>query len=82
MTCFNSLIGVLINGPPDAVIVMFFTSSVPFSPDKHWKIALCSLSIGIISVLFSFARGKIKSPPATILSLFANKIFFPVLDAI
>ena len=72
----------LIKGPPDAVIIILLTSSVPFSPDKHWKIALCSLSIGIISELFSFAKGKIKSPPATILSLFANKIFFPVLAAI
>ena len=37
--------------------------------------------MGIISELFSLAKGNIKSPPATMLSLFANNIFLPVISA-
>ena len=82
VTFFKSVIGEFKNGPPEAVIITFCTSSVPFSPERHWKIALCSLSIGIISDVCFFAKGIIKSPPATILSLLANNIFFPVVTAI
>ena len=63
-------------------MIIFDTSLVFFSEFKHWKIALCSLSIGMILVLCFFASGKIISPATTILSLFANKIIFPVCTAI
>ena len=53
------------------------TSCVDLDSGKHWKIALCSLSIGTSSVLFSLTVSISNDPPATILSLLARRIFLP-----
>ena len=63
-------------GPPEAV-KRIFSILFPASPFKHWKIALCSLSTGRIRTFFSRARGIIRWPAVTSVSLFARAISFP-----
>ena len=52
-----------------------------FSPFKAWKIALCSLSIGMILVLVRSASFKTSSPAITSVSLLASARFLPDLKA-
>ena len=59
------------NGPPDAVKMIFSIGLSP-SPTKHWKIAECSESTGIIGVRYSRARRLMRSPATTNVSLLAK----------
>ena len=68
------------NGPPDAVSRIRLTSP-RFSPRRHWKIAECSLSTGIISVLCSLAVRMTSSPAVTIDSLLASASRLPAFSA-
>ena len=43
-----------------------------------WKIALCSLSTGRIGTLCFFARGMIRCPAVTRVSLLARAMVFPL----
>ena len=64
------------NGPPLAVSVIFATSSIRF-PARHWKIALCSESVGK-SVAPCRATASISTSPAeTSASLLASAIVPP-----
>ena len=81
--CFNAifglifdilLLGVFKKGPPDAVIIICFTSDNLSSLIKL-NIEKCSESIGINLVLFFFNLILIKFHPQIIDSLFAMSIF-------
>ena len=74
--------GMSIKGPPEAVIIILSTSWVVLSSGRHWNIALCSLSIGIIVEPLDLAKGISMSPAATILSLFAINTVLPAFTAI
>src|SRR5918993_4243754 len=62
------------NGPPDAVNNISLISS-PRLPSRHWKIAECSESTGIMRLLA--ARSITHSPPATSDSLLARATRLP-----
>ena len=68
------------SGPPEAVNINESTFDLA-CPSKHWKIALCSLSIGKIATLYSLASAVIKGPPATNVSLLARPIVLRALMA-
>ena len=68
------------NGPPEAVSRILRIRPL-LSPFRHWKIALCSLSTGRICTPFSFARGMMRWPAVTNVSLFASAMSFPALMA-
>lgn len=48
---------------------------------RHWKIAECSESAGIISTPYSLRRGSTAGPPAIRVSLFASAMVFFFLIA-
>ena len=64
------------NGPPDAV-----SSSRSISPSllpcRHWKMALCSESTGMMATPFSAAKRFTSSPAHTSDSLLANASVLP-----
>ena len=64
-----------LSGPPEPVKYIF-SKLLPPSSFKHWKIALCSLSIGIISTPRLLALRIIMLPAITRHSLFARAIRF------
>ena len=63
-------------GPPEAVRIIFSTE-FPSSPARHWKIAECSLSTGIIFTFFCKAIFVTRSPATTRVSLLARAISLP-----
>src|SRR3990172_3217103 len=69
------------NGPPEAVKMMRRTPGAMLPPGKHWKIALCSLSIGNTLALPALQAAPKTSPAITRASLLASRIFFPALAA-
>src|SRR5215210_4207780 len=66
------------NGPPDAVSRISRTSDSRL-PSRHWKIAECSESTGIMRL--PLARFMTHSPPATSDSLLARATWFPAASA-
>ena len=66
------------NGPPEAVSTILRTA---FAPEKHWKIALCSLSTGRICAPASRAAFVTSGPAMTRASLFARSTRLPALAA-
>ena len=75
VTCSSSLLALPRKGPPEPVSRIFFSSPFPL-PIRHWKIAECSLSTGMISAPI-FAACFITSVPAqTRVSLLARAILF------
>ena len=64
-------------GPPEAVsrILEIRPGSSPF---KDWKMALCSLSTGRMDTPCFFARGMIRCPAVTSVSLLASAMVFPL----
>ena len=69
-------IGVVLNGPPDAVSNIFSIGLFP-SPARHWNIAECSESTGKIGDLYFCANSQMSSPATTSVSLFAKAMVFP-----
>ena len=69
-----------LNGPPEAVR-RILSISLEFSPFKHWKIALCSLSTGRIFTPYSLAIDITICPAVTKVSLLAKAISLPALIA-
>ena len=67
------------NGPPDAVSWILFSPLTP--PCKHWNIALCSESTGIISAPESLAALISRLPASTNDSLLASMTLLPELTA-
>jgi hypothetical protein len=67
-------------GPPDAVRVIFSSDSL-FSPTRHWNIAECSESTGIIFAPVLATISFINDPATTNVSLFARATFLPVSRA-
>ena len=68
------------NGPPDAVRWMRVKLFSP-APRRHWNMAECSESTGIIGALYLRARSITTLPPATRVSLLARAITFPAFIA-
>ena len=64
------------NGPPLAVSVIRERLDAR-SPCRHWKIALCSLSTGMIGTPFSRARDVTSPPAATSTSFVASATGMP-----
>ena len=52
---------------------------MPFggTPCKAWKMALCSLSAGVMAVPCFFSNGRMAGPPAIRVSLFARAMSLP-----
>ena len=69
-------IGVSRQPPPEAVRIMDFKSFL-LLPWRHWKMALCSESMGRRRTLFSFMAWVTKDPPRTSNSLLASAISRP-----
>ena len=73
------------NGPPDAVSTMRRTPAVPdragTSAGRHWKIALCSLSIGSSVAPPASTAAMKAAPPITSASLFASRMRLPARAA-
>ena len=67
-------------GPPEAVR-RILSILFPCSPFKHWKMALCSLSTGRRRTWCSLARGTMRWPAVTSVSLLARAMSFPDLMA-
>ena len=67
-------------GPPEAVNITF-SIGLWDSPTKHWKMAECSESTGKIGTPISRAKGIIRAPATTKVSLFAKAIGLPALIA-
>ncbi len=72
------------NGPPEQVRIIFSTwgmadSIVPSveRDSRHWKIAECSESTGMIWTLLDLAACMILVPAATSVSLLASAMFLP-----
>ena len=66
----------VLNGPPDAVR-WILAILLPWALSRHWKIAECSESTGIIGAL-CFCASEVTIPPAaTKVSLFAKAMIFP-----
>ncbi|CPR62130.1 Uncharacterised protein [Chlamydia trachomatis] len=74
-TFCNSSFDLFLNGPPEAVNNNFLMVEESL-PSKHWKSALCSLSMGRICTPFSLAKVVTNSPAATNDSLLAKAIVF------
>ena len=70
-----------LKGPPDAVIRRRAILSLPPAA-RHWKMALCSLSTGMISAPVFLASLKTSSPPETSTSLVAMARRFPAFTAL
>ena len=68
------------NGPPEAVRVIRAGTS-PGLPARHWKIALCSLSIGTMVAPCACAACISSSPASTSDSLFASSRRLPARAA-
>mmetsp|Transcript_20090 Transcript_20090/g.64698 ORF Transcript_20090/g.64698 Transcript_20090/m.64698 type:complete len:259 (+) Transcript_20090:960-1736(+) len=62
--------------PPEAVN-MILRRLPGGQPCKHWKIAECSESAGVIETPYSSTSGKIAGPPAMRVSLLAKAMSFP-----
>src|SRR3984957_21221573 len=69
-------IGVVLNGPPDAVSTRRLTS-LRWPARRHWWMALCSLSTGRSATLRRFTAAITISPAATRTSLLASAMDFP-----
>lgn len=72
------------NGPPEQVRIIFSTwgRAVAIVPSvardsRHWKIAECSESTGMIWTLLDFTACIILGPSATSVSLLARAMFLP-----
>ena len=65
------------NGPPEAVRVIARTPRCMRPSGRHWKMALCSLSIGITSAPASRAEAITSSPASTRDSLLASSRRLP-----
>ena len=81
MTVFKKSIFFPLNGPPDAVSIIF-SKSLSSSPFKHWKIAECSESTGKIFESLFLTRSRIFLPAITNVSLLANAISILFLIAL
>mmetsp|Transcript_20380 Transcript_20380/g.60288 ORF Transcript_20380/g.60288 Transcript_20380/m.60288 type:complete len:205 (+) Transcript_20380:749-1363(+) len=66
--------------PPDAVR-MTRRSAPGGTPCKHWKMAECSESAGVIFAPCFLSRGRMAGPPAMSVSLFARAMVRPSLIA-
>ena len=75
----------LLNGPPDPVRrilrIPFATSSPEANGGRHWKMALCSLSIGSSMAPLARTVSMNTGPATTSASLFASSSFLPALAA-
>ena len=78
--CSSSSLFLPRKGPPDAVISSL-SMVLSRSPFRHWKIALCSLSTGRIFTPHCRAKGIIRCPAVTSVSLLARAMSFPALMA-
>ena len=85
----NSDIGKVRNGPPEAVSQIRRTPALSRalsrsrvkSAGRHWKMALCSLSIGSSSAWWARTSSMNKLPVITSASLFASSTRLPALAA-
>src|SRR6185503_16208516 len=68
------------NGPPLAVRINLETSAERL-PARHWKIALCSLSMGSSVALDERAASVIRAPAVTSASLLARATVLPASTA-
>mmetsp|Transcript_21499 Transcript_21499/g.43545 ORF Transcript_21499/g.43545 Transcript_21499/m.43545 type:complete len:262 (-) Transcript_21499:120-905(-) len=66
--------------PPEAVRMMR-RSAPGGTPCRHWKMAECSESAGVILAPYWSSSGRITGPPAISVSLFASAIVRPSLMA-
>ena len=64
------------NGPPEQVKIRRLTSALSRQPMRHWKMAECSESTGIISAPDSRAADCMICPAQTIVSLLARAMRF------
>ena len=64
------------NGPPEQVKIRRLTSALSRQPMRHWKMAECSESTGMISVPDSRAAACMICPAQTIVSLLARAMRF------
>ena len=80
LTRSSSSAGRCRNGPPDAVRITFSTAEC--SPVRHWKMAECSESTGMIGARCSADSLVTISPATTRHSLLASATFLPCFSAL
>jgi hypothetical protein len=70
-------IGLFTKEWPPLAVRMIFSIGLRLSPTRHWNMAECSLSTGIIGALFSEDVFITISPATTSVSLLASATVFP-----